>query len=93
LFSRWREAEPQPNLNLAYARRDCWPRKVSPSRNRERYRSGGYEVNGFLVNEDGQGLVEYALIIAVIAITAIAAAIFLRDQISNIFSIVGNNLT
>jgi Flp pilus assembly pilin Flp len=50
-------------------------------------------VNGFLVNEDGQGLVEYALIIAVIAITAIAAAIFLRDQISNIFSIVGNNLT
>jgi Flp pilus assembly pilin Flp len=53
----------------------------------------GYEVNGFLVNEDGQGLVEYALIIAVIAISAIAAAIFLRDQISNIFSNVGNNLT
>ena len=43
--------------------------------------------------DDGQGLVEYALIIAVIAIAVIVAMVFLRDQISNIFSNVGNNLT
>jgi pilus assembly protein Flp/PilA len=50
-------------------------------------------MNRFLVSEEGQGLVEYALIIAVIAIGAITAALFLRDQISDIFSNVGNNLT
>jgi hypothetical protein len=35
------------------------------------------------------GLVEYALIIAVIAIAVIVAMIILRDQISNIFSNIG----
>ncbi len=45
------------------------------------------------VDESGQGLVEYALIIAVIAITIIIAMIFLRDQLSNQFSNIGNNLT
>jgi pilus assembly protein Flp/PilA len=44
-------------------------------------------------DESGQGLVEYALIIAVIAITIIIAMIFLRDQLSNQFSMIGNNLT
>lgn len=44
-------------------------------------------------DEDGQGLVEYALIIAVIAIAVIVAMIFLRDQLSNQFSMIGNNLT
>jgi len=48
---------------------------------------------GFFREEDGQGLVEYALIIAVIAIAVIVAMIFLRGQISNIFSNIGNNLT
>ena len=43
--------------------------------------------------DEGQGLVEYALIIAVIAIAVIIAMLFLRDQISNIFSNIGNNLT
>ena len=54
-------------------------------------------INSFLASlrsdEDGQGLVEYALIIAVIAIAIIVAMLFLRDQISNIFSNIGNNLT
>jgi pilus assembly protein Flp/PilA len=50
-------------------------------------------VQTFFRNEDGQGLVEYALIIAVIAIAVIVAMIFLRDQIQNIFSNIGNNLT
>ena len=44
-------------------------------------------------NEEGQGLVEYALIIAVIAIAVIVAMVFFRDQLSNYFSSIGNNLT
>jgi pilus assembly protein Flp/PilA len=44
-------------------------------------------------NEEGQGLVEYALIIAVIAIVVIVAMIFFRDQLTNYFSNIGNNLT
>ncbi len=47
----------------------------------------------FWKEDDGQGLVEYALIIAVIAIAVIVAMLFLRDQISNQFSNIGNNLT
>ncbi|HEV8654585.1 MAG TPA: Flp family type IVb pilin [Candidatus Limnocylindria bacterium] len=47
----------------------------------------------FIGDESGQGLVEYALIIAVIAIAIIVAMIFLRDQLSNQFSMIGNNLT
>jgi Flp pilus assembly pilin Flp len=43
--------------------------------------------------DDGQGLVEYALIIVVIAIAVIVAMLFLRDQLSNLLSNVGNNLT
>ncbi|MDP9252168.1 MAG: Flp family type IVb pilin [Chloroflexota bacterium] len=51
------------------------------------------DLQQFIREEEGQGLVEYALIIAVIAIAVIVAMIFLRDQISNIFSNIGNNLT
>lgn len=47
----------------------------------------------FFRDDDGQGLVEYALIIAVIAIAVIVAMIFLRGQLQNIFSNIGNNLT
>jgi pilus assembly protein Flp/PilA len=47
----------------------------------------------FVRRPEGQGLVEYALIIAIIAIAVIVAMIFLRDQIANIFSTIGNNLT
>ena len=51
------------------------------------------EIQRFFGDDDGQGLVEYALIIAVIAIAVIVAMIFLRGQIQNIFSNIGNNLT
>jgi len=44
-------------------------------------------------DETGQGLVEYALIIAVIAVAVIVAMLFLRDQLTNVFSNIGNNLT
>ncbi|TMG47858.1 MAG: Flp family type IVb pilin [Chloroflexi bacterium] len=47
----------------------------------------------FIRDDQGQGLVEYALIIAVIAIAVIVAMIFLRGQLQNIFSNIGNNLT
>ena len=42
--------------------------------------------------EDGQGLAEYALILALIAIVAILALIFLGSQISGILSNVGNSI-
>jgi pilus assembly protein Flp/PilA len=51
------------------------------------------DLRSFTHDEAGQGLVEYALIIAVIAVAVIVAMIFLRDQLTNIFSTVGNNLT
>ena len=42
--------------------------------------------------KEGQGLVEYALIIAFIAIVVIVAMVFLQGKISNLFSKVGNSL-
>jgi len=47
----------------------------------------------FWRNDEGQGLVEYALIIAVIAIAVIVAMIFFRGMLENQFSNIGNNLT
>lgn len=43
-------------------------------------------------DEDGQGLAEYALILALIAIVAIVALLFLGGQISDKLSVVGNAL-
>ncbi len=40
-------------------------------------------------DEEGQGLAEYALILALIAIVAIVALIFLGGQVSSILSTVG----
>lgn len=47
----------------------------------------------FVRKDEGQGLVEYALIIAIIAIAVIVAMTFMRGQIQNVFSEIGNNLT
>ena len=44
------------------------------------------------VREDGQGLAEYALILALIAIVAIVALIFLGGQVSKILSTVGSSV-
>lgn len=41
---------------------------------------------------DGQGLAEYALILALIAIIAIVALIFLGSQVSDKLSVIGSNL-
>ena len=44
------------------------------------------------IDEEGQGLAEYALILALIAIVAIIALIFLGSQVSKILSTVGNSV-
>ena len=43
-------------------------------------------------DEDGQGLAEYALILALISIISILALLFLGTQISTTLSIIGNTL-
>ena len=43
-------------------------------------------------DERGQGLAEYALILALIAVLAIAAVTFLGSQINAILSDVGNSI-
>jgi pilus assembly protein Flp/PilA len=53
-------------------------------------------INSFLGmlrrDEEGQGLAEYALILALIAIVAIVALLFLGGAISNILSTVGSSV-
>ncbi len=44
-------------------------------------------------NEKGQGLVEYALILVLVAIVVIAALMILGPIIGNVFSTVNNSLT
>ncbi len=43
-------------------------------------------------DEEGQGLAEYALILALIAILAIVALLFLGGNVSKILSTVGNSM-
>jgi pilus assembly protein Flp/PilA len=43
-------------------------------------------------DEEGQGLAEYALILALIAIVAIIALIFLGGQVSTILNTVGTSV-
>jgi len=49
-------------------------------------------ISHFRNDEEGQGLAEYALILALIAIVAIAALVFLGSQISGILRVVGNSV-
>jgi pilus assembly protein Flp/PilA len=46
----------------------------------------------FETEDEGQGLAEYALILALIAIVAIVALIFLGGQVSGILSNVGKSI-
>ena len=43
-------------------------------------------------DEEGQGLAEYALILALIAIIAIVALLFLGNQVSSILNKVGTSI-
>ena len=51
-----------------------------------------YLVSLIRSDERGQGLAEYALILALIAVLAIAAVTFLGGQINSILSNVGNKI-
>jgi pilus assembly protein Flp/PilA len=51
-----------------------------------------YVVSLIRREERGQGLAEYALILALIAVLAIAAVTFLGGQINAILSSVGNSI-
>jgi pilus assembly protein Flp/PilA len=44
----------------------------------------------YLPRENGQGLVEYALILALVAIVVIAALTFLGGRVNNTFNQIGN---
>jgi pilus assembly protein Flp/PilA len=46
----------------------------------------------FLPNEEGQGLVEYALILVLIAIVVIAVLLLLGPIVGNVFSTIYNAL-
>ena len=49
-------------------------------------------IASFRRDEEGQGLAEYALILALIAIVAIIALLFLGGQISGILNTVGSSV-
>ena len=46
----------------------------------------------YIKDEDGASMVEYALLVALIAVVVIAAALFLGTEINDKFSEVGNTL-
>ena len=45
-----------------------------------------------LQQHDGQGLAEYALILALIAVVAIVALMFMGTQVSNKLSVIGSTI-
>ena len=47
-------------------------------------------LNGRLRREEGQALVEYALIISLVAVALIGALTFMRGKMDGIFSQIGN---
>lgn len=47
----------------------------------------------FLPREEGQGLVEYALILVLVAVVVIAILTLLGPQIGNVFSEITNGLS
>ena len=49
-------------------------------------------LNGRLRRQEGQALVEYALIISLIAVALIGALTFMSGQMKGIFSDIGNKL-
>jgi pilus assembly protein Flp/PilA len=51
-----------------------------------------YLLSNLRRSDAGQGLAEYALILALIAVLAIAAVTFLGSQINSILSDVGNSI-
>ncbi len=52
----------------------------------------GYQ-SRFIQDEEGASMVEYALLVALIAVVVIAAALFLGESVSEKFSEVGDTLS
>jgi pilus assembly protein Flp/PilA len=50
-------------------------------------------LRSFLRREDGQGLVEYALILVLIAIVVIVVLSLLGDKVSTVFSSINSGLS
>lgn len=48
------------------------------------------EIAAFLRDDQAAGLVEYALILGLIAVAAILAMVFMREQLVSLFSSIGN---
>jgi len=46
----------------------------------------------FLTDDEGAGLIEYALILSIVSVTAILAMIFLRTNLMGLFSNIGNTV-
>jgi len=53
----------------------------------------GGENTMYLPREEGQGLVEYALILVLVAVVVIAILTLLGPQVANVFSKITNGLT
>jgi pilus assembly protein Flp/PilA len=51
------------------------------------------KVVGFMKNEEGQGLVEYALILALVALLVIVALKFLGNTVANTYNNIGNAMS
>jgi len=51
------------------------------------------KVKGFMKNEEGQGLIEYALILALVALLVIVALKFLGHTVANTYNNIGNAMS
>jgi Flp pilus assembly pilin Flp len=54
--------------------------------------SGRERVVEFLREEGAQGLVEYALILGIIAVAVIISMVLMRDHLGNLYSTIGGNV-
>ena len=54
--------------------------------------SSHLSIGCFLREDDGAGLIEYALILSIVSVTAILAMIFMRGQLMGLFSNIGNTV-
>lgn len=49
-------------------------------------------IKNFLNDEEGQGMTEYIILVALIAIAVIVAVVFFREQLKSLFFETGNQL-
>ena len=54
--------------------------------------SNNRPVADFVRDDAGAGLIEYALILSIVSVTAILAMIFLRTNLMGLFSNIGNTV-